>query len=188
MKAKNSHKPQNSPEQELQRGVYTPNQCIFFTVIALAAMIPFLGQRMSHLTQEINNHSLKNIYAALSAPVESVTEAAPTAAVIPILRNAFIHTAGLQNRSEWDTFFTGKMRITAMFQHFTHYPANRNKWEVSTAFPTISAAAAVCRKSCLERFLNKRSVMSPCRLYIQRNLPCGCFSLATPRCTALLPV
>ena len=105
MKAKNTQKPQNGPEQELQRGIYTPNQCIFFTVIALAAMIPFLGQRMSHLTQEINNHSLKNIYAALSAPVASVTESAPTAAVIPILRNAFIHTAGLQNRSEWDTFF-----------------------------------------------------------------------------------
>ena len=88
-----------------RNGRYSPNQCLFFAAAALLVLIPFLGQRLEHPVQGIKSASLKNIYTALTAPAVSVTEASPTAAVIPVLRNAFIRTAGLQNRGEWDTFF-----------------------------------------------------------------------------------
>lgn len=88
-----------------RNGRYSPNQCLFFAAAALLVLIPFLGQRLAHPVQGIKSASLKNIYTALTAPAVSVTEASPAAAVIPVLRNAFIRTAGLQNRGEWDTFF-----------------------------------------------------------------------------------
>lgn len=105
MKEHHMQEPHNGLEKERRRGVYSPNQCIFFTVITLVILVPFLGKRIEHLIQEIKEPSLKNIYTALAAPVVSVTEAAPAAAVIPVLRTAFIRTACLRNRSEWDTFF-----------------------------------------------------------------------------------
>lgn len=86
-------------------GRYSPNQCLFFAAAALLVLIPFLGQRLAHPLSNIKNPSLKNIYSALTAPAVSLTEATPVAAVIPVLRNAFIRTAGLTERSEWDTFF-----------------------------------------------------------------------------------
>ena len=88
-----------------RNGRYSPNQCFFFAVLALLILIPFLGQRLAHPVQNIKRASLKNIYSALTAPIVSVTEAIPAAAVIPVLRNAFIRTAGLTERGEWDTFF-----------------------------------------------------------------------------------
>ena len=88
-----------------QRGWYSPNQCIFFAVIMLGILIPFLGNQLAHPIQSIKNPSVKNIYSALTAPLVSITASSPAAAVIPMLRNAFIRTAGLRNRSEWDTFF-----------------------------------------------------------------------------------
>ena len=88
-----------------RNGRYSPNQCFFFVVLALLILIPFLGQRLAHPVQNIKRASLKNIYSALTAPIVSVTEAIPAAAVIPVLRNAFIRTAGLTERGEWDTFF-----------------------------------------------------------------------------------
>ena len=94
---------QNS-EQE-RNGRYSPNQCFFFAVLTLIILIPFLGQRLAHPVQNIKRASLKNIYSALTAPIVSVTEAIPVAAVIPVLRNAFIRGAGLAERGEWDTFF-----------------------------------------------------------------------------------
>ncbi|EPF27788.1 DUF459 domain-containing protein [Treponema medium] len=94
---------QNS-EQE-RNGRYSPNQCFFFAVLTLIILIPFLGQRLAHPVQNIKRASLKNIYSALTAPIVSVTESSPVAAVIPVLRNAFIRTARLTERSEWDTFF-----------------------------------------------------------------------------------
>ena len=86
-------------------GRYSPNQCLFFVTAALLVLIPFLGQRLAHPVQNIKSVSLKNIYSALTAPAVSLTEASPAAAVIPVLRNAFIRMAGLTERSEWDTFF-----------------------------------------------------------------------------------
>ena len=94
---------QNSGQE--RNGRYSPNQCFFFVVLALLILIPFLGQRLAHPVQNIKRASLKNIYSALTAPIVSVTEAIPAAAVIPVLRNAFIRTAGLTERGEWDTFF-----------------------------------------------------------------------------------
>lgn len=94
---------QNSAQE--RNGRYSPNQCFFFVVLALLILIPFLGQRLAHPVQNIKRASLKNIYSALTAPIVSVTEAIPAAAVIPVLRNAFIRTAGLTERGEWDTFF-----------------------------------------------------------------------------------
>ena len=94
---------QNSGQE--RNGRYSPNQCFFFAVLALLILIPFLGQRLAHPVQNIKRASLKNIYSALTAPIVSVTEAIPAAAVIPVLRNAFIRTAGLTERGEWDTFF-----------------------------------------------------------------------------------
>ena len=91
-------------EQE-RNGRYSPNQCFFFVVLALLILIPFLGQRLAHPVQNIKRASLKNIYSALTAPIVSVTESSPVAAVIPVLRNVFIRTAGLTERGEWDTFF-----------------------------------------------------------------------------------
>ena len=84
---------------------YSPNQCFFFVVLTLLILIPFLGQRLAHPVQNIKRVSLKNIYSALTAPIVSVTESSPVAAVIPVLRNVFIRTAGLAERGEWDTFF-----------------------------------------------------------------------------------
>ena len=86
-------------------GRYSPNQCFFFVVLTLLILIPFLGQRLAHPVQNIKRASLKNIYSALTAPIVSVTESSPVAAVIPVLRNVFIRTAGLAERGEWDTFF-----------------------------------------------------------------------------------
>lgn len=86
-------------------GFYSPNQCIFFTAFALLILIPFLGQRLDHPAQSIENLFLKNIYRALAAPAVAVTEASPAAAVIPVLRNSFIRLVGLKNRGEWDSFF-----------------------------------------------------------------------------------
>jgi len=94
---------QNSGQE--RNGRYSPNQCFFFVVLALLILIPFLGQRLAHPVQNIKRASLKNIYSALTAPIVSVTEAIPAAAVIPVLRNVFIQTAGLTERGEWDTFF-----------------------------------------------------------------------------------
>jgi len=94
---------QNSGQE--RNGRYSPNQCFFFVVLALLILIPFLGQRLAHPVQNIKRASLKNIYSALTAPIVSVTESSPVAAVIPVLRNAFIRTAGLTERGEWDTFF-----------------------------------------------------------------------------------
>ena len=91
-------------EQE-RNGRYSPNQCFFFAVLTLIILIPFLGQRLAHPVQNIKRASLKNIYSALTAPIVSVTESSPVAAVIPVLRNAFIRTARLTERGEWDTFF-----------------------------------------------------------------------------------
>ncbi|UTC58004.1 DUF459 domain-containing protein [Treponema sp. OMZ 305] len=91
--------------QQEWNGRYSPNQCFFFAVLALLILIPFLGQRLAHPVQNIKRASLKNIYSALTAPIVSVTEAIPVAAVIPVLRNAFIRGAGLAERGEWDTFF-----------------------------------------------------------------------------------
>lgn len=91
-------------EQE-RNGRYSPNQCFFFVVLAMFILIPFLGQRLAHPVQNIKRASLKNIYSALTAPIVSVTESSPVAAVIPVLRNVFIRTAGLTERGEWDTFF-----------------------------------------------------------------------------------
>ena len=88
-----------------RNGRYSPNQCFFFAVLTLVILIPFLGQRLAHPVQNIKRSSLKNIYSALTAPIVSVTEAIPAAAVIPVLRNVFIRTAGLTERGEWDTFF-----------------------------------------------------------------------------------
>ena len=99
-------KSQHGQNNEQERsGRYSPNQCFFFAVLALLILIPFLGQRLAHPVQNIKRASLKNIYSALTAPIVSVTEAIPAAAVIPVLRNAFIRTAGLTERGEWDTFF-----------------------------------------------------------------------------------
>ena len=95
---------QRNGRQE-RSGRYSPNQCLFFVAVALLVLIPFLGQRLAHPVQSIKSTSLKNIYSALTAPAVSVTEASPAAAVIPVLRNAFIRIARLQNRGEWDTFF-----------------------------------------------------------------------------------
>ena len=88
-----------------RNGRYSPNQCFFFVVLTLLILIPFLGQRLAHPVQNIKRASLKNIYSALTAPIVSVTESSPVAAVIPVLRNVFIRTAGLAERGEWDTFF-----------------------------------------------------------------------------------
>ena len=88
-----------------RNGRYSPNQCFFFVVLTLLILIPFLGQRLAHPVQNIKRLSLKNIYSALTAPIVSVTESSPVAAVIPVLRNVFIRTAGLAERGEWDTFF-----------------------------------------------------------------------------------
>lgn len=88
-----------------RNGRYSPNQCFFFVVLTLLILIPFLGQRLAHPVQNIKRVSLKNIYSALTAPIVSVTESSPVAAVIPVLRNVFIRTAGLAERGEWDTFF-----------------------------------------------------------------------------------
>ena len=99
-------KSQHGQNNEQERnGRYSPNQCFFFVVLALLILIPFLGQRLAHPVQNIKRASLKNIYSALTAPIVSVTEAIPAAAVIPVLRNVFIRTAGLAERGEWDTFF-----------------------------------------------------------------------------------
>ena len=87
------------------RGSYSPNQCFFFVALTLLILIPFLGQRLAHPVQNIKRAALKNIYSALTAPIVSVTEATPAAAVIPVFRNAFIRAAGLTERGEWDTFF-----------------------------------------------------------------------------------
>ena len=95
---------EQSPEHA-QNGQSSPNQCFFFVVLTLLLLIPFLGQRLAHPVQRIHSASLKNIYSALTAPAVSVTEASPLAAIIPVLRNAFIQAAGLTNRGEWDTFF-----------------------------------------------------------------------------------
>ena len=94
---------QNSGQE--RNGRYSPNQCFFFVVLALFILIPFLGQRLAHPVQNIKRASLKTIYSALTAPIVSVTESSPVAAVIPVLRNVFIRTAGLTERGEWDTFF-----------------------------------------------------------------------------------
>ena len=88
-----------------RNGRYSPNQCFFFVVLTLFILIPFLGQRLAHPVQNIKRASLKNIYSALTAPIVSLTESSPVAAVIPVLRNAFIRTARLTERGEWDTFF-----------------------------------------------------------------------------------
>lgn len=88
-----------------RNGRYSPNQCFFFVVLTLLILIPFLGQRLAHPVQNIKRVSLKNIYSVLTAPIVSVTESSPVAAVIPVLRNVFIRTAGLAERGEWDTFF-----------------------------------------------------------------------------------
>lgn len=88
-----------------RNGRYSPNQCFFFVVLTLLILIPFLGQRLAHPVQNIKRASLKNIYSALTAPIVSVTESSPVAAVIPVLRNVFIRTARLTERGEWDTFF-----------------------------------------------------------------------------------
>lgn len=88
-----------------RNGRYSPNQCFFFVALTLLILIPFLGQRLAHPVQNIKRVSLKNIYSALTAPIVSVTETSPVAAVIPVLRNVFIRTAGLAERGEWDTFF-----------------------------------------------------------------------------------
>ena len=94
---------QNSGQE--RNGRYSPNQCFFFAVLTLLILIPFLGQRLAHPVQNIKRASLKNIYSALTAPIVSVTESSPVAAVIPVLRNVFIRTARLTERGEWDTFF-----------------------------------------------------------------------------------
>ena len=94
---------QNSGQE--RSGRYSPNQCFFFAVLTLIILIPFLGQRLAHPVQNIKRASLKNIYSALTAPIVSVTESSPVAAVIPVLRNVFIRTARLTERGEWDTFF-----------------------------------------------------------------------------------
>ena len=101
--AQNSQR--GAPVQQGRNGRYSPNQCFFFAVLTLFILIPFLGQRLAHPVQNIKRSSLKNIYSALTAPIVSVTESSPAAAVIPVLRNAFIRTAGLTERGEWDTFF-----------------------------------------------------------------------------------
>ena len=101
--AQNSQR--GAPVQQGRNGRYSPNQCFFFAVLTLFILIPFLGQRLVHPVQNIKRSSLKNIYSALTAPIVSVTESSPAAAVIPVLRNAFIRTAGLTERGEWDTFF-----------------------------------------------------------------------------------
>ena len=99
-------KSQHGQNNEQERsGRYSPNQCFFFVVLTLLILIPFLGQRLAHPVQNIKRASLKNIYSALTAPIVSVTESSPVAAVIPVLRNVFIRTAGLAERGEWDTFF-----------------------------------------------------------------------------------
>lgn len=96
---------QTQHSERVRNGQYSPNQCVFFVVLTLLVLIPFLGQRLAHPVQRINSASLKNIYSALTAPAVSVTEASPLAGIIPVLRNAFIQAAGLTERSEWDTFF-----------------------------------------------------------------------------------
>ncbi len=90
---------------ERQNGQYTPNRCIAFVLITLVLLLPFLGKRIGYPAQTIENHSLKNIYRALTEPFIKQTEHLPAAALIPVLRRSFLHIAGLEKRSEWDSFF-----------------------------------------------------------------------------------
>jgi len=92
----------NTPEQY---GRYSPNRCIFFIGLLLVILIPFLGRRIEYPVQTIQSRSLKNIYSVLTAPLIAATDSSPVAAVIPVLRNAFIRAAGLRERGEWDSFF-----------------------------------------------------------------------------------
>lgn len=88
-----------------RKGYYSPNQCLFFVVLALVLLIPFLGKRLSHPAQRINNLSVKNIYLSLVQPLIELTEYFPAAGLIPAARTVFIQAAGLEKRGEWDSFF-----------------------------------------------------------------------------------
>jgi hypothetical protein len=105
-------------EPQTRKGLYSPNQCIFFAAVVLLVLIPFLGRRLDHPLQSIKAPALKNIYSALTAPIVSVTESSPAAAVIPFLRNSFIQMANLEKRSEWDTFFYRQARYDGDVEAF----------------------------------------------------------------------
>lgn len=92
-------------KKSVHDGLYSPNQSIFFVVMVLLFLIPFLGSRLAHPAQNLKNIFLKNIYSALTAPLVDISKRTPLVACIPTLREAFIHTAGLTEQGEWDTFF-----------------------------------------------------------------------------------
>ncbi|MEL3906676.1 MAG: DUF459 domain-containing protein [Treponema sp.] len=92
-------------ERSTRQGRYSPNQCIFFVVLVLIILLPFLGKRIGRPAQSIKNLYLKNIYSALVQPVIAFTEYFPLASIIPAVRAGFITAAGLGERGEWDSFF-----------------------------------------------------------------------------------
>lgn len=89
----------------IAQGNYTPNRVLLFLLFVIIGLIPFLGQKIVHPAQSIENHALRKIYTALTEPLAAAGMRFPTAAVIPAVRAVFLQSAGLTHEAAWDSFF-----------------------------------------------------------------------------------
>lgn len=164
MQRETGNKAFREKKQLTRDGRYSPNQSVFFVLMVLLVLMPFLGPNFAHPVHNIQNNSLKNIYNALTAPIITASERTPLASFIPALRRAFIRIAGLTKRSEWDTFFYRQEAYDSIVASFYAATDDSMYHEGFSPFPTILScplAGYTSREDSRPHDTNERSRATP---------------------------